>query len=714
MANILRDAGASYPNVIVTKQKQRTIDDHPFYRAVKSNFNANDFKLLDDKQTQIIFDVALQELDTEVITLLQKNKLNVNVYSERLDSFPLLFALERSVELADIVLAMGADVDNSAMLKHINSDNLLVEMMSQERFGAAELLVKNGYLSVVDPQSGINTLSFLMNRALPDDLKLAKILVNEQVNVYDAIALADSKYDWNSKNLYAAMHELKSQIKWELITKDVLKKFLSKAFAEKDYQTIREIGNVNGVLDERFTPLDDFPIVYASKNDLSLLAVILSNGANPDQRVYSNDATLLYEVAKQGNVDVAKVLIDSGANIGIAPQIAITHGNYDVAEYLQGITSKANQQSNETTHIIQTVKDKTKPIIEILTPKSERGLSRVERKGNQVLVSGIVRDDSSITKVTVNGNQARVSNAGHFTYNLTIPEGTANLIVSATDRYGNTSVKSMNVEVQSAPRGISSQLSWYKKQYAIVVGIDKYNNANIESLNNAVNDAKAIADMFEFMGYEVISLLNAEATKANILKALRSVKDKATEKDSFVFYFAGHGQAISDEIGDKTGFLMPYDSNTDLSSNDIFDYQYSAISLATIRQLTKFIKAKHIALLLDSCFSGLAMKRNMPKIEKPDLDYYRDMLNRKAINILTAGDDQPVSDGSGHSPFTRALLEGLKNAGLDVQDRDGLATFNELAVYVKTKVEKATNRRQRPQFDNLSNEDGGFLFNVEK
>jgi hypothetical protein len=29
-----------------------------------------------------------------------------------------------------------------------------------------------------------------------------------------------------------------------------------------------------------------------------------------------------------------------------------------------------------------------------------------------------------------------------------------------------------------------------------------------------------------------------------------------------------------------------------------------------------------------------------------------DLLRRRTINILTAGDDQPVSDGSGHSPFT--------------------------------------------------------------
>ncbi len=49
---------------------------------------------------------------------------------------------------------------------------------------------------------------------------------------------------------------------------------------------------------------------------------------------------------------------------------------------------------------------------------------------------------------------------------------------------------------------------------------------------------------------------------------------------------------------------------------------------------------------------------------------------------------------------------------LDPHDRDGFATFSQLALYVKEKVEKATGRRQRPQFDNLSMDDGEFVFRL--
>ncbi len=34
-----------------------------------------------------------------------------------------------------------------------------------------------------------------------------------------------------------------------------------------------------------------------------------------------------------------------------------------------------------------------------------------------------------------------------------------------------------------------------------------------------------------------------------------------------------------------------------------------------------------------------------------------DSIGGRAINILTAGDDEPVADGSSHSPFTEGLIK---------------------------------------------------------
>ena len=46
-------------------------------------------------------------------------------------------------------------------------------------------------------------------------------------------------------------------------------------------------------------------------------------------------------------------------------------------------------------------------------------------------------------------------------------------------------------------------------------------------------------------------------------------------------------------------------------------------------------------------------------LENQSRRIFKELLSKKSINILTTGDDQPVSDGSGHSPFTQAFLAVL-------------------------------------------------------
>lgn len=161
---------------------------------------------------------------------------------------------------------------------------------------------------------------------------------------------------------------------------------------------------------------------------------------------------------------------------------------------------------------------------------------------------------------------------------------------------------------------------------------------------------------------------------------------------------------------EQVGYLIPAGAELELSRLDLIEYEAETINLNDIKLFCKNMRAKHIALVLDSCFSGLAMKRSLQGAVKMDPDYYRDLLKRRSLNLLTAGDDQPVSDGSDHSPFAMAIINALQKKNIDLNDKDGYATFTELSVYVKKKVEQTTKRRQRPQFDNLSMDDGDLIF----
>jgi len=285
--------------------------------------------------------------------------------------------------------------------------------------------------------------------------------------------------------------------------------------------------------------------------------------------------------------------------------------------------------------------------------------------------------------------------------------------------------------------------SWYRKQYAIVVGIDHYKRLSLPRLNNAISDARSVAEILRKKGFSVIELYNENATKERMLDALKKVKQLSTEQDATLFYFAGHGDGVSGHKNVREGYILPYDFNSDLNNpnTDVMYYDKSALSISSLIMYSRDTKAKHIGIILDSCFSGLAMESKYAKKSlsgSAKLDFiesdstlrsvklkptknntdetsnnqtkkiFNNLLEQKSINILTAGDDQPVSDGSNHSPFTQALLEVLTNE----ENKDGYIRFTTLAEYIKNYVENKTKQRQKPQYKNESSENGDFIFKL--
>jgi WD40 repeat protein len=296
-----------------------------------------------------------------------------------------------------------------------------------------------------------------------------------------------------------------------------------------------------------------------------------------------------------------------------------------------------------------------------------------------------------------------------------------------------------------APSVTSNKLNtWYNQQYAIVVGINNYKKKSIPTLSNALNDARSVAEVLRKKGFSVIELYNENATKDRILDALKKIKQVSTNQDSTLFYFAGHGDGVSGSNNVREGYILPFDFGAELNSPtlDVMHYDKSALSISSLVMYSRDTNAKHIGIILDSCFSGLAMDskyatkslagaKNLDSIEfdtktrsvriKPMKvtsttqsnnsevnNLFKELLAKKSINILTAGDDQPVSDGSNHSPFTQALLEVLSSN----INKEGYIRFSTLANYIKKYVEKQTKQQQKPQYKNESLENGDFIFKL--
>ncbi|KQV52730.1 polysaccharide deacetylase [Pelomonas sp. Root1217] len=261
-------------------------------------------------------------------------------------------------------------------------------------------------------------------------------------------------------------------------------------------------------------------------------------------------------------------------------------------------------------------------------------------------------------------------------------------------------------ERAAAPPPTAGEL--YRDSHALVIGINQY--TAWPKLSHAVRDAQAVRESlvtrFGFRADNVTLLSDAEATRANILKALneRFGDAKRVKRDDRVFvFFAGHGSTRKLPSGREVGYIVPVDAGLN-------DLQADAIAMPQLQEVAEAITAKHALFVIDACYSGLGLTRGGSSAM--DSNFARTNARRVGRQMMTAGgaDQQVADDGpGGHSVFTWTLLQAL-NGKADLNG-DGLITATELAAYVAPAVSAIAH--QTPAFGSLPGSEGGeFIFEM--
>jgi hypothetical protein len=107
---------------------------------------------------------------------------------------------------------------------------------------------------------------------------------------------------------------------------------------------------------------------------------------------------------------------------------------------------------------------------------------------------------------------------------------------------------------------------------AVLVGVDVYERADVPPLRGCVNDVilvrRILKEYFGVPNQDIRVVVNARATKANILHRLTTTIERAQPGDVVVFYFSGHGSQIRDRDGDELAdaldeVICPYDMDWD-------------------------------------------------------------------------------------------------------------------------------------------------------
>jgi hypothetical protein len=120
---------------------------------------------------------------------------------------------------------------------------------------------------------------------------------------------------------------------------------------------------------------------------------------------------------------------------------------------------------------------------------------------------------------------------------------------------------------------------------AVLVGVAEYERPEIPPLRGCVNDVLAVRgvlkDVIGLTNDDIRVVVNARATKANILYRLAEMVEGSVEGDCLVFYFSGHGSQVRDRDGDELTdqldeVLCPYDMDWD-EKTFILDDELDAI-----------------------------------------------------------------------------------------------------------------------------------------
>lgn len=227
--------------------------------------------------------------------------------------------------------------------------------------------------------------------------------------------------------------------------------------------------------------------------------------------------------------------------------------------------------------------------------------------------------------------------------------------------------------------------------HLFLIGINNYfKQDNLFSCVKDVVDIKnLLLEKYDFLEENTYEIFNESASNKNIQDAFRNYIKNLSEKDNLIIIYSGHGDYDQET---DTGYWIPHEAvhYTNYVTND-----------SIIKYVSK-IKAKHIFLISDSCFSNHILVSGITKGTK---DYF-DKKSRWAL--ASAYSESYDSDGETNTLFAETIVEFLENAETDFR-------ITELIEHVKSGF--AINQLQKPQgapLQVLGHEGGEFIFKIRQ
>jgi len=369
-------------------------------------------------------------------------------------------------------------------------------------------------------------------------------------------------------------------------------------------------------------------------------------------------------------------------------------------------------------------------------PRAARDIARVDRRQPSLGISlpgAGARTDARLLKVRVDVTDApagardlrvfrngtlvhyergRLAPAGgRATFEFSVPVVAGeNLLTAYAFNEANVKSRDAVVRVEGA-----ESLRRPGTTYILAIGLNVYANKHynlryaVADANEFVAEVKRRRTALEPAGKVVeVQLLDAEATKANILAGVRRLSGEegglpkgapaqlaalkpAVPEDVVVIYYAGHGTAQKDRF-----YLIPHDLGhegdrelkNEFGLRSIIEH---SISDRELEALFEPIAAGQLVLVLDACNSGQALEAEERRRGPMNSRGLAQLAYEKGMYVLTAAQGyQAALEAAqlGHGLLTYVLVEeGLKKGGADrAATRDGRVVVREWFDYAAERV----------------------------
>ena len=235
--------------------------------------------------------------------------------------------------------------------------------------------------------------------------------------------------------------------------------------------------------------------------------------------------------------------------------------------------------------------------------------------------------------------------------------------------------RSAHAEAMDRPANVGNPvgLSGPEQRIALVIGNSNYQN--VAQLPNPANDAKAVAELLNTAGFEVISATDLNHNQ--MIEVMQDFSAKIAGRGAntvAMVYYAGHGVQLAGE-----NYLVPVDARIS-SEPDLID---GSVRLVDVMATLEAIPSRMRIVILDACrnnpFPSLnEAGRGLAIVDAP---------NGSIVGYSTAPGTEALDGVGNHSPYTDAFLRLAHEKNVPIE---------QLFKRVRLEVNNSTDGRQTP------------------